>query len=220
MGKQIVAVAFDYGGVLARMIDDTVICHMADVVKAPADSFRKSLWQFRHDYDLGVLEASEYWREVSVGAGALWPEDTAAQSELLETLMHLDVIAYSIFNPGILRWIRTLRCGGYRCLMISNMAGETYDLLVRNTLLEQQFERVILSGWIHVNKPDPEIFLEAVRQLQLNPEEILFLDDLPHNVEGARRVGLQALQFTDNKSLHRDLFEQFPQIPRHGLLCK
>ena len=220
MVEKISAVAFDYGGVLARMIDDSVICHMADTVGASVDSFRKSLWQLRHDYDLGVMEAAEYWRKVSVSAGASWSEDPSAQSELLETLMHLDAIAYSIFNPGILRWIRTLRAAGYRCLMISNMAGETYDLLMRNTLLEQQFERVILSGWIHINKPDPEIFLEAVRQLELNPEEILFLDDLMHNVDGARKVGLRALQFTDTESLYKELSEQFPQIPRTGLLCE
>jgi putative hydrolase of the HAD superfamily len=218
MTRKITAIAFDYGGVLAKMIDETTIGHMADSVHADFEHFRTALWKFRHDYDLGVLEADSYWMQVITDAQGYWPKDKIAQKEVLATLKMLDTIAYLTFNPGLFRWIRTLHAENYRCLMISNMAGETYDMLVKDTFLEPYFERVILSGWINVNKPDEKIFQEAIRKMNVPAQEILFLDDLPHNVEGARKAGLCAIQFTDCSSLERILAIEYPEVPRWGLL--
>ena len=43
-----------------------------------------------------------------------------------------------------------------------------------------------------VAKPDPRAFLLALEGLGLAPEETLYLDDDPENVEAARRLGLRA----------------------------
>ena len=220
MKHAITTIAFDYGGVLVNMINDTVICHMADSIGVGVERFRASLWKFRHDFDAGTLDAETYWQHVCEYAGMSWPTDPSHRREVVETLMHLDTIAYLTVNPGILRWIKTLRSAQYRCIMISNMSSETYDMVVKGSLLEQHFERVILYGWLKINKPHKEIFLEAVRQLNVSPHEILFLDDLSHNVEGARKVGFNALQFTDTETLYRMLEEQFSDIPRKGLVCE
>ena len=217
MKHHITTIAFDYGGVLAYQINDFIVCHMADAVGAEAERFKSALWKFRHDYDLGELEAATYWRMVSEEAGAKWPE--MKQEELLEMLMHLDTLGWVSINPGMLRWIAELRSEGYRRLIISNMAAETYDMLVKNSFLVTYFERVILSGWLNINKPDRRIFLEAAKQMDVDPSEILFLDDLPHNVEGARNAGFHALQFTNTSALYSALEQQFPEIPRKGLLC-
>lgn len=219
MAHTITTVAFDYGGVLANMIDDSIIHHMADSAGTSFEELRTSIWKFRSEYDQGILDADTYWKRVIEHTGAQCPADSFDQNEMLDTLKHLDAIAYISFNPGILRWIRTLRAHNYRCIIISNMAGEMYDLLLKGTFLEHYFERVILSGWIHVNKPDPRIFEEAIHQMQVPADEILFLDDLPHNVEGARNVGLHSIQFTDTLSLEKRLAAEYPDLPRRGLVC-
>ena len=43
-------------------------------------------------------------------------------------------------------------------------------------------------------KPDPRAFGRAAGELGLPPEQIVFLDDMPWNVEGARQVGLRAVR--------------------------
>ena len=219
MPPVITTVAFDYGGVIAKMIDDTFICHMADTVGVGVERFRSAMWKFRHEYDLAMLEADRYWVLVAGAAGACWPQGESSRHKLLESLLLLDTIAYMNYDPGILRWVKTLIAANYRCIIISNMSPITYEMLVRNTIIEKLFERVILSGWLHVNKPDSEIFLEAVKQMDVKPQQILFIDDLAHNVDGARKVGLNALQFSDTSALHDTLRIQFPDIPRKGLVC-
>ncbi len=215
----ITTIACDYGGVLAQAIDRTHICHMAEEAGADQEAFFTSLWKYRHDYDLGALDAAAYWRMVCEGAGGQWPEDASAQQELIDVLMHLDTIAWAIINPGMLRWLVTLRREGYRRIIISNMAVETFDMLVKDHVLMHYFEHATVSGRIRINKPDREIFEEAARRADADLHQILFIDDLPHNVEGAREAGMHALQFTGTKDLEKALREQFPDIPRRGLNC-
>ena len=43
-------------------------------------------------------------------------------------------------------------------------------------------------------KPDPRAFRQAAAELGLPAEQIVFLDDMPPNVEGARRVGMTAVR--------------------------
>ncbi len=46
---------------------------------------------------------------------------------------------------------------------------------------------------IGVRKPDPQAYLRAAGALAVAPEEIVFLDDTPECVDGARRVGMAAI---------------------------
>jgi hypothetical protein len=39
----------------------------------------------------------------------------------------------------------------------------------------------------------------------LQPEQIIFIDDAPHNVAGGAAVGLHALHFTNPETLRREL---------------
>ena len=217
--SKITTIAFDYGGVLAYRINDSYLRHMADAAGAPPERFAEALWRHRNGYDAGDLDAGTYWRMVvSEATGSDAVAGTAA-GETIEVLKQLDSFAWATMNPGMMRWLSTLQQEGYRRVLISNMAAETYDMIIKNSLWLPRMERVILSGWLRVNKPDREIFLEAARQMEVDPGQMLFIDDLDHNVAGAQAAGLQSLQFSDAATLAAALKEQYPQIPRRGLEC-
>ena len=52
---------------------------------------------------------------------------------------------------------------------------------------------VVISAEVGMRKPDREIFLFAAEELGLPTEECVFVDDLLHNAEGARAVGMEAV---------------------------
>ncbi len=52
------------------------------------------------------------------------------------------------------------------------------------------------SAEFGTRKPDPDIYLAVCEKYGFKPEEALFVDDRPDNVEGAREAGLTAYQFT------------------------
>ncbi|MBN2497572.1 MAG: HAD family phosphatase [Deltaproteobacteria bacterium] len=62
-----------------------------------------------------------------------------------------------------------------------------------------------LSFEIGCMKPEPACYQIAARNVGRPPEECLFVDDLERNVEGAIRVGMQALRFEGVDALRADL---------------
>jgi putative hydrolase of the HAD superfamily len=62
-------------------------------------------------------------------------------------------------------------------------------------------------------KPEPANYLDAIRGLALPPAEMLFLDDKPENVEGARAVGLQTERFTTWEEFVRTGAARRHQLP-------
>ena len=61
-------------------------------------------------------------------------------------------------------------------------------------------------------KPEAEIYHDAIAGLGVEPDEALFLDDRPENVEGARAVGIHAEIFTTwEEFLERDVARPLPE---------
>jgi glucose-1-phosphatase len=60
------------------------------------------------------------------------------------------------------------------------------------TTLPAKFHRCYLSHEIGLMKPDREAFDYVIRDLQVSPGRILFLDDNPECVDAARRAGMIA----------------------------
>lgn len=54
-------------------------------------------------------------------------------------------------------------------------------------------------------KPEPAAFEHVVREIGVPPEGVLFFDDLPANVEGARAAGMQAVIVTAPADVARAL---------------
>jgi len=54
-------------------------------------------------------------------------------------------------------------------------------------------------------KPQPEIYRAALALAQCRPEECFFTDDIPEYVEGARRLGIDAVQFESGEQIEREL---------------
>ncbi len=67
------------------------------------------------------------------------------------------------------------------------------------------FDHVVLSFEIGVRKPRPGFFEHCQRLAGCPPQECLFIDDLPANVEGARACGWQGIVYTGIADLRAQL---------------
>jgi len=56
------------------------------------------------------------------------------------------------------------------------------------------FEQVFVSSDMGSRKPEPAIYLQALEFIGIEPENIIFFDDLAVNVEAATALGLTAVQ--------------------------
>jgi putative hydrolase of the HAD superfamily len=60
-----------------------------------------------------------------------------------------------------------------------------------------EFDVVIESSKTGLRKPDPRIYELACRELEVEPDEVVFLDDLGINLKPARAMGMTTIKVTD-----------------------
>jgi HAD superfamily hydrolase (TIGR01509 family) len=68
-------------------------------------------------------------------------------------------------------------------------------------IFSEVFEKAYVSHKVKMRKPNAEIFELVVRENNLRKEETLFIDDSFQHIEGARRVGLNALFLEKGKTI-------------------
>ena len=64
---------------------------------------------------------------------------------------------------------------------------------------ENSFAKVYYSYQMQCRKPDATIFEKVIEDLGINPQETLFVDDLPDNIETAKHLGFQTWLFDVEK---------------------
>jgi putative hydrolase of the HAD superfamily len=93
----------------------------------------------------------------------------------------------------------------YRVALCSNTSSVHWELERRRLPFGMRFDPAVVSYEVGVMKPQPGIFNALARAAKVRPGNILFIDDRPENVAGARRVGLSALEFRSVMKLEEDL---------------
>ena len=100
----------------------------------------------------------------------------------------------------------------YRTFLLSNTNQIHYDHYTEyccrefKVELQDLFEKAYFSFRMGLRKPDPQIFLKILDENHLNPEETLFIDDAPENIEAARKLNIRAYQLNEGIDL-TDLFD-------------
>ncbi|MGH3745350.1 MAG: HAD-IA family hydrolase, partial [Mycobacteriales bacterium] len=59
---------------------------------------------------------------------------------------------------------------------------------------------LVYSHEVHLAKPDPAIYHLACERLEVEPGEVVFVDDRPENVDAAAGLGMHAFLHADDTS--------------------
>ena len=93
----------------------------------------------------------------------------------------------------------------HRMILLSNTNDMHFTIAERRYPLLRHFDEYILSYKVGVMKPEPRIYRQAIAAAGCSAGECFFVDDLPENVEAARREGIDAALFTSLDQLRADL---------------
>jgi putative hydrolase of the HAD superfamily len=167
----------------------------------------------------GEISQTDYWTMVAEAVG-LGPDWRALFREFRD-------IDGGMINAEAVRFITDVRAAGRRVGVLSN---DMYSINGPEWVASQpEFANidVIVDAPTHagVRKPHPQAFTVAAERLGVPTDEIVFLDDLVENVEGARAVGMTALLVDPiNKALAYDracaLLGVRPATPEEALVAK
>ena len=76
--------------------------------------------------------------------------------------------------------------------VLSNTNALHMETYLDTKKILRHFDRLFLSYELDCSKPEVEIYQKVTRELQVEPGQILFFDDKPENIDGARKAGWQA----------------------------
>lgn len=93
--------------------------------------------------------------------------------------------------------LRALRARGVRTAVVSN-CDHFARPLVAELRLAEEVDALVLSFEVGSHKPEPGIYLAALRALGVAPEDAVFVDDQPPYLDGAAALGIRTL------FIHRD----------------
>ncbi|MFA0511220.1 HAD family hydrolase [Vibrio sp. 10N.222.54.C2] len=182
-------VVFDVGNVIVRWapleIARLTFGDTEELESRARSIFQSTIWM---DLNKGFLTESE--------------AKLRYQQELDLSPLECDRLFYyvkqtQILLHGSVELIERVKSAGYGVYALTDNVVEIVEYLKNTYQFWALFDGAAVSAELGMLKPQPEIYQELLSNYGLKASETVFIDDMPYNVEGARSVGMAAIQFTD-----------------------
>ena len=137
-------------------------------------------------YGISSFDAAEHLSLLS--QGRLDPVSMRSRHRLES----MSVIERSPVMPGILHYIKEAKQRGMKLAIASSSKHEWVDTHAKRLGIFDHFDRVVCSDDVGVGrtKPNPDLFLLALDQLQVRNNEAVIFEDSPNGVKAANRAGI------------------------------
>ncbi len=96
-------------------------------------------------------------------------------------------------------------CPADRIALLTNLDANAENILTRRYGIPEFYDEIISAGETGYAKPNPKIFEEALRRLNVKAENCIFVDDTEENVQAARSLGMKGILYRDFVSFRGEL---------------
>lgn len=179
-------IVFDLGNVLARLDSQACINAFSELGLAEYLDAKQHPegHVLMHKLGLGLISTEDFCGDVRRMSGL-----NVTDKQIEDATNKMLVEIPDVKKEKLLQ----LKAQGKRLFLLSNTIDMHWDYCVKYLFpykgynVDDYFEQVFLSQRMHLDKPNPEIFKEVVRQTGINSDDTLFIDDLEANCEAARK---------------------------------
>ena len=145
--------------------------------------------QLMHDYEYGNISTDEFLTTLQEYCF----EETTIDQIREAWLSMLDTLPQERLD-----YIASLREKGYRTILLSNSNELHWDPIWKQYQLGNYFDVVFASHYLHMAKPNQEIFDHVVREAKIDSEHTVYVDDLEKNRKaGERFAGWRTVESID-----------------------
>ena len=113
--------------------------------------------------------------------------------------------------PGLYELVEKCKIAGLAMAVASSSVLDDVRAIVQALRLEGAFSALVSGNDVSRGKPDPEIFLETARRMNVEPRDCVVLEDTAHGVQAARRAGMLCVAVPNNFTEDHD-FSQADMI--------
>jgi len=176
---------FDFGNVLAHIDFNefwrTLGLRHPDEIAPYADGYTS----WTHEYEMGFISTTQYFTELQ-----------SVFSRRFDAKQLEQAFANIIMEP-INGMAEIVECVSrlHRTALVSNTNELHYKNSIEPSEAVGYLRKQYLSYQLHIMKPAQEFYDIILKDEHMDPSEVLFIDDLEINVEGARAAGMHAIKF-------------------------
>ena len=95
--------------------------------------------------------------------------------------------------PGLIELLDYLESEGYRVAVATTTSRDLTEYRLKKEDVYNRFEYILCGDEVVKRKPDPEIYLNVLKALKLDPEEVLGLEDTGYGVAAAHAAGCDVI---------------------------
>lgn len=105
-----------------------------------------------------------------------------------------DWVKMHYLREDVVEFLKTLKLQGMNTYILSNLSKDSYDFISKLDFFKY-VDGGVFSYEINICKPDEGIYKALLERYDLKPEETAFFDDKLENIESAKKLGIQGIQF-------------------------
>jgi putative hydrolase of the HAD superfamily len=192
-------IVFDFGSVIVHR-NKAGFCEFIKNVFQVDDAVLQDIFKkFKIAKDAKIAE-SLFWKCTAEELNLALPKDWELQYAAAE----LRYLNESQEMKALIKFYKNL---GYRIALFSNVTAERAALL-RSQGFYDDFFPLLLSCELGVDKPDPKAYQIMLDTLQIPPENCIFIDDKPINIETAKALRIDAILFLSPQQVADELYRR------------
>ncbi len=193
------AVFFDLGGVIVRTEYQAPRQRLAEQFGMDYEDIEKVVFGggpkgSAARASVGEITEEEHWRNVMKTLKLPASEIQRVKSEFF---------GGDVIDRTLLEFLRSLK-PKYKVGAISNAWSGLRQFMEREKFADV-FDAIIISAEVGAAKPSEKIYRIALEQLQVKPNETVFVDDFIENIEAFEKLGIKGIHFTDAESALKQL---------------
>lgn len=198
MSEKIKNIVFDFDGVLSDMdknifsefkIKDYQNCVSFAGGYLTNSGFRKSFKTYFNALKYGFVTIENLTNMVEI----YYPNKSSTINKVYNHLLN------SVETRSLMLILSDyLRENGYKTFILSNTVPETAKI-INSDLISSHFDGVYCSSDHGKCKPNKEIYIDAIKNWGIKPEESIYIDDKKSNTRTAEKIGFNSTLASNNQ---------------------
>lgn len=182
-------VVFDLGGVLVDFIPlqylDRLKFDNATKNKLNEIIFKSKDW---NEYDRGI-----YLHNTDIAEKII--KEHPDLEEEIKLVLQDNWVKMHVLREDTVNYLKQLKLQGMNIYILSNLSKDTYNYVTKFDFFSF-IDGGVYSFDVNICKPDEGIYKILLEKYNLHPKETAFFDDRLDNIEAAKNLGIQGIQFT------------------------
>ena len=190
-------IAFDYDGVI-KIREGDIFSEICDYLKIKKEDWVREYFLVNHLINTGQKSVAEV-----ISSLVLKFTDNKEKNVYILELVKNHKSTYHL-NNEVIKIIEILKEKEYKIALISNNSEVLRQRLTEDGI-DNLFDQIIISAEVGYQKPQPEIFEVLFNKLEVEPNEVIFIDDTLRCLEGSDEIGYIPILYKDIETLKKEL---------------